>query len=277
MVLNGDCGKRPDMVSRFFKQVAKHFANDMAVVTPNGELLHHSPADGLAKWKAMPEADRKSLVDYGEYDASLDPQPPPKGGVFKVWARAFARRDDGSLEIYKTKVTRSLEAGRDHLWLTEAELASLLPAGDSVDVSAAVTDRLIRTCLVDLVRVGGNGGARRPEQVLSKELRVTVAERGPQRIRLRISGSTRLSTGDPGSGARGKEPKVDAYAFSGEASYDPATRRFERFEFVAFSETGHFDEIAGKTLPFAVGFELVNAESPIDRIAPAHYSAHYYK
>ena len=265
------------MVSRFFKQVAKHFANDMAVVSPNGELLHHSPAEGLAKWKAMPEADRKKVVDYGEYDPSLDPQPPAKGGVFKVWARAFQRNASGALEIYKTKVSRSWEAGRDHLWLTEAEMASLVPSGDSTDVSASVADRLIRTCLIDLVRVGGNGGARRPEQVLQKQIRLAVSERTPARVRLAVSGSTRIATTDPGSGARNKEPKVDEFRFSGEAVYDPRTARFERFVIVAFSDTGHYDEVAEKVLPFGVGFELVAAEAPMDRIAPAHYSPTYFK
>jgi hypothetical protein len=265
------------MVSRFFKQVARHFANDMAVVSPNGELLHHSPSEGLAQWKAMPEADRKKVVDYGEYDASLDPQPPAKGGVFKVWARAFQRNDAGALEIYKTKTSRSWEAGRDHFWLTEAELASLVPSGDSSEMPAPVADRLIRTCLVDLVRVGGNGGARRPEQVLRKEIRLSVSERTPARLRLAVSGSTRIATHDPGSGAKGKEPKVDDFRFSGEAVYDPAAARFERFTFVAYSETGHYDEVAEKILPFAVGFELIAAEAPMDRIPPAHYSANYFK
>lgn len=268
------------MVSRFFKQVARHFANDMAVVSPNGDLLHHSLAEGLAKWRAMAEADRKKLVDYGAYDASLDPQPPPKGAVFKVWARAFSRRDDRSLEIYKTKVTRSFEAGRDHLWLTERELASLVKAeprpGMTVEVPGPVVDRICRTCLVDLVRVGGNGGARRPEQVLSREMRLTVVETTP-RIRFTVSGSARLSTHDAGSGARGKEPKVDEYRFTGEATYDAAAGRFERFDFVAFSETGHYDEVASKTLPFGIGFELVSAEAAMDRIPPAHFSAHDYK
>src|SRR5262245_4358485 len=108
------------MVSRFFKQVSRHFANDMAVVTPNAELLAHAPADGLRKWKGMPAEQRRLLVDFGAYDAALDPAPPAGGIRFKVFARAFVR-NEGALEIYKTKVTRSLEAGRDTLWLTAAE------------------------------------------------------------------------------------------------------------------------------------------------------------
>ena len=124
MVLNGSVDKRGDMVSKFFKQVSRHFANDMAVVSPNAELLAHQPAEGLKKWKEIPPEQRKLMVDFGDYDPALDPAPPAGGLRLKVFARAFTR-NGGALEIYKTKVTRSLEAGRDTLWLTSAEAASL--------------------------------------------------------------------------------------------------------------------------------------------------------
>src|SRR6185436_7877234 len=120
-----------------------------------------------------------TLVDFGPYDASLDPTPPAGGLRFNVFARAFVRNGAG-LEIYKTKVTRSLEAGRDHLWLTAAEAAALA----SAKVPDAVVDRIVRTCLVDLVRVGGNGNAREPEDVLSREMTLTVVEPG----RMKVSG-----------------------------------------------------------------------------------------
>src|SRR6185436_5932108 len=199
------------MVSKFFKQVSRHFANDMAVVSPNAELLHHYPAEGLKKWKELPAEQRKLMVDFGSYDASLDPAPPAGGLRFNVFACAFTR-NGGALEIYKTKVTRSLEAGRDHLWLTAAEAASLA----SAKVPDAVLDRIVRTCLVDLVRVGGNGNARKAEEVLSREMTLTVVEPG----RMKISGTARLVTQDVGSGARPGEPKKDDYRFSGEALFD---------------------------------------------------------
>lgn len=268
MVLNGSVDKRGDMVSKFFKQVSRHFANDMAVVSPNAELLAHQPAEGLKKWKEIPSEQRKLMVDFGPYDASLDPAPPAGGLRFNVFARAFVR-NGAALEIYKTKVTRSLEAGRDHLWLTAAEAASLA----SAKIPDAVVDRIVRTCLVDLVRVGGNGNARKPEDVLSREMTLTVVEPG----RLKISGSARLSTRDPGSGAKTGEPKVDEYRFSGEAAVDARRQAFTRFDFVAFSETGHYDEIAQKVLPFGVAFELSSGETPSDLLPPAFYSTAYFK
>ena len=267
-MLNGSVDKRGDMASKFFKQVSRHFANDMAVVSPNAELLAHEPADGLRKWKEIPAEQRKLMVDFGAYDPSLDPAPPAGGTRFNVFARAFTR-NGGALEIYKTKVTRSLEAGRDHLWLNAAETASLAAA----KVPDAVVDRIVRTCLVDLVRVGGNGNARKLEDVLSRDLRLTVVEPG----RMKVSGSARVSTRDPGSGARPGEPKVDEYRFSGEAVTDADRKVFTRFDVVAFSETGHYDEIAQKVLPFGVAFELSTGETPTDLLPPAFYSSTYFK
>lgn len=269
--------KRGDMVSRFFKQVSKHFANDMAVVSPNGELLAHGLDEGLKKWTEIPEERRKTLADFGEYDASLDPKPPTGGLRFKVFARGFSRNDAGALEIYKTKVTRSLEAGRDYLWLTADEARSLVPTGGTLKVPDPIVDRICRTCLVDLVRVGGNGNARKAEEVLSRELVLTQARAGDGEVRLRISGAARLATRDAGSGAQGGEPKKDDYRFDGEAVYDPKKQAFSRFEFVAFSETGHYDEIAKKILPLGVAFELGTGDAPADLLPPAFYSTTYFK
>jgi hypothetical protein len=268
VVLNGSVDKRGDMVSKFFKQVSRHFANDMAVVSPNAELLGHQPADGLKKWKAMPAEQRKLMVDFGDYNESLDPAPPAGGLRFNVFARAFTRTG-AALEIYKTKVTRSLEAGRDHLWLNAAEAAALA----SLKVPDSVVDRIVRTCLVDLVRVGGNGNARKAEDVLSREMTLTAIEPG----RLKISGSARVQARDVGSGATPGEPKKDEYRFSGEAGYDAVRKVFTRFDFVAFSETGHYDEVAQKVLPFGVAFELSAAETPSDLLPPAFYSTAYFK
>lgn len=273
VVLNGSVDKRGDMVSRFFKRISRHFANDMAVVTPNAELLAHAPGEGLKKWKALPVEERRTLADFGEYDASLDPQPPAGGLRFDVFARGFQRNGSGSLDIYKTKVTRSLEAGRDHLWLTAEEAQSLVPAGPSLKVPEPLVDRICRTSLVDLVRVGGNGNARKADDVLSRELTLTVTDASPGEYRMRVTGSARLATNDPGSGG----PKRDDYRFSGEAVYDRRRKTFSTFAFVAFSETGHYDEIARKTLPLGVCFELTTGETPTDRLPPAFYSKTYFK
>jgi hypothetical protein len=269
------------MVSAFFKRVARHFANEVAVVTPNGKLLSHSPRDGLKSWQNLPRAERTALQDLGRYDIALDPAPPLKGLILKVYARGLVRDSQGNLQIYKTKVARSLEAGRDHLWLTESEKKSLVPArpheGDTLKVADAIVDRIYRNCLIDLVRVGGNGGPRRHEQVLAREMRLTVVAATADAVRLRLDGSARLATSDAGSGARGKSGKVDTYQMLGFATFDVNKESFTRLDLVALSETGHFDEINHKTLPFGVAFELTPGKKPADRLPPSSFGKDYFK
>jgi hypothetical protein len=279
-VLNGDAGSRRDMVSRFFGRVARHFANEVAVVTPNGRLLSHSLTEGLNKWKKLPKARRKTLEDLGKNNAALDPAPPAKGLILKVYARGLERDSAGRLRIYKTKVARSLEAGRDHLWLKEAEWQALLPArfrkGEKRQVPQPLVDRICRRCLIDLVRVGGNGGPRRPEEVLAREIHLTVTEVTPRNIRMSLDGSARLATHDRGSGAFNKEGKVDTFQLLGRLEYDRAKKVFTRFAVVAFSETGHYDEINRKVLPLGVAFELTRGDTPADRVPPSSYGKDYF-
>jgi hypothetical protein len=280
VVLNGDAGARPGLVANFFRRVARHFANEMAVVTPNGQLLAHSPAEGLKKWQALPAEERRRLDDLGLYDSSRDLASPKGGVILNVFARALTRDAAGRLQLYKTEVARSREAGRDHLWLTEAEWRSLVPArarrGETFPVPPPLTDRICRRYLIDLVRVGGNGGPRRPDQVLAEHLRLTVEEVTPTRVCLRLDGSARLATHDPNGGARGKQPKVDDFRLQGFLTYDPGLRKLTRFDLIAFSETGHYDEIHRRVVPLGVAFDLASGDTPTERVPPSSFGKDYF-
>jgi hypothetical protein len=131
------------MVGRFMKRMAGHFANETAVVTPNAKVLSHSLAEGLAKWKELPRQERKNLDDLGAYDPRREPAPPAGGLILNVYARGLTRDGEGRWHIYRNpKAHLSREAGRDHLWLTEAERRSLVPADPKKGVRAAVPDGL---------------------------------------------------------------------------------------------------------------------------------------
>jgi hypothetical protein len=91
LVLNGDAGNQPGMVSTFFRRVAKHFANEMAVVTPNGQLLSHDLDEGLMKWRALPVEQRRRLDDLGSFETSFLPSPPRRGLVLQVYSRGLMR------------------------------------------------------------------------------------------------------------------------------------------------------------------------------------------
>jgi hypothetical protein len=280
MVLNGDAGSRPAMVGTFFKRVAKHFANEVAVVTPNGRLLSHSLAEGLAMWQRMSKAERTTLEDLGKYDATLDPGPPAGGLILNVYARGLIRDPAGRLQVYKTDVARSREPGRDHLWLTQAEWQAWVPSrpiqGAVVAVPNAVVERICRYCLIDLVRVGGNGGPRRPEDVRPGEWQLTVAEVTPASVQLRLDGSARLVTHDRGNGAQDQEGKADTYQLLGFLRYDRRQGVFTRADVVALSETGHYDEMHRKVVPLGVAFELAQGQVPAERVAPASFGKNYF-
>src|SRR5262249_34907252 len=124
VVLNGDC-TRQEMTARFMKRLARHFANETAVVTPNGQVLSHDPEQGLAKWKKLPAAERRQFDDLGRYDPKSDPQPPEGGLILKVFARGLERDEQGRLQIYRhPRAHLSQEPGRDFLWLTGGEWQS---------------------------------------------------------------------------------------------------------------------------------------------------------
>jgi hypothetical protein len=276
VVLNGDCAKQ-ELGRTFLKRMKGHFANEMAIVTPNGEYLSGYLAPGLKKWQELPADRRTKLVEMGAYDPSLEPTPPPGGLILQVFSRALTRVD-GKLVPYKTKVSRSWEPGRDFVWLTAAEWRSLVPTsarpGARQEVPAALQDRLIRRSLIDLVRVGGNGGPRRPEQVLARELTVTVAEASPTTVRLELKGSARLTCSV--SQVKG-QPRIDEFQLTGRAVYDVQRQAITRFELLAFSATGHFDEINNEIRPMGIFFERLEGRTPAERAAPSSWGKDYFK
>src|SRR5262249_13675894 len=158
---------------------------------------------------------RTKLQSLGAHEPDLEPSPPPGGLILQVFSRALTHVG-GEFVPYKTKVSRSWEPGRDFAWLTESEWRSLLPAtlhpGVRQVVAAPIQDRLIRRSVIDLGRVGGNGGPRRPEQVLAKDLTVTAKQVSPTMIRLHLKGSARLSTDE---GPKKGQPKIDEFQLTG--------------------------------------------------------------
>jgi hypothetical protein len=184
------------------------------------------------------------------------------------------------LQIYKTEVARSLEAGRDHLWLTAGEAASLVPrsaiAGAQQAVPEPIVDRICRRNLIDLVRVGGNGGPRRPEEVLEQRMRATISAVTDAEVRLRFDGFARLATHDAGSGARKDAPKIDEYLLTGEATFERTKGQFTEFKLIAWSETGHYDEIHQKVLPLGIAFLLSPEEQPAEQAPPSSFGKDYF-
>jgi hypothetical protein len=280
LALDGDCA-RQEMAAIFLKRLKGHFANEMTVATPNARLLAGSLEEGLKKWQALPKKERTQLEDLGRFDPRREPALPEGGLVLAVFARPLvADGAPGRYRIYRNpKAHLAQEPGRDHLWMTAEESKSLLPVQLRPGVSKAVppklVDRICRRYLIDLVRIGGEGGPRRREDVVSQELKITVEEKTANRIRLRLAGSTIYRTHGPEHGVPAGQRR-DAFQVLGWAEVDRSTGAFVRFDVVAVCETGHFDEIGRKVTPLGIAFTLTPGKQPADRVRPHSLYQDYF-
>jgi hypothetical protein len=278
LALNGDID-RQEMGRKFLRRIANHFSNEWGIVTPNGQKLGNDMTAAVKKWRALSRADRERLDDLGTFDPAKEPRPPQGGLVLKVFARPLERTGD-TVAIYRNpKAHLSKEPGRDHAWLTAAEVKSLVPTkvekGYEYAVPEAIADRLCRRYLIDLVRIGGEGGPRRRENERSRKLRLTVEDVTKDIITLRLAGEASYLSFGPECGVKDRKGREDRFRIGGVLEYDRNANGFRRVEAVALCETGHFDEIGKKLVGLGVGFELSPAKAPADRVRP-HSLYHDY-
>jgi hypothetical protein len=274
-------------------------------VTPGGKLLGNNARQALAKWQALPEAERSPgavrVGEVGEIDARLAaPTPPPGGLILKLYYRAFMGEPDGKLryvtgkDLWHDEKGERTEEGKekqypgslttpqaqpDHLWLTEAEWQSLIPAGprkgDTFSLPAAVADRLCRWHLNPL-NVYGEANPLGRKEVRAAELTLTVTDVSPGSLHLRLDGFASLGAELPARDAGaigyrdrwGYEPRLLGYLV-----YDRQKNAFQRFDIVALGD--HFGKLGiadsasrpGRQ-PLGIAFELVKGDAPADRVPP---------
>jgi hypothetical protein len=125
------------------------------------------------------------------------------------------------------------------------------------------------------VRIGGEGGPRRRDDIVSQQLTFTVEEVTEQRVRLRLDGTAVYKTHGREHGVPAGERR-DAFWVQGHADLDRASGRWDRFDAVALCETGHFDEIGRKVTALGIAFELTPAVEPMDRVRPHSFFHHYF-
>lgn len=283
-------------------------------VTAGGKVLESGGMGfdlrgALAKWKALPESERApGAVQVGklvQIDAPRSgPLAPPGGLILKVYTRAFMRDGEGRLRILtgkdlcydeegkdteETRKQRSSQgdtisqAHPDHLWLTEAEWKSLMPAtpriGDKFPMPAAIAERILRFHLNPL-RIYGRFGpdALERKEVRAGELNLTVEAAGPEQVRLRLDGFARLGQDPPAAVAQGRIASLTLWGYEprvlGYLEYDPRRRAFTRFDAVALGD--HFGRFGSSTVsasrvglqPLGISFELVQGDRPADLVPP---------
>jgi hypothetical protein len=274
-------------------------------VTAGGKLLGNDALAALRQFQALPESERApgavQVEELGKVDTQRAAPGPPLGGlILKVYYRAFMRESDRDFRYvtardlwhdergakseawpgmpFDKNTTR--QAQPDHMWLTEAEWRSLMPAapqqGDTFPVPAAIADRFFRWHLNPL-NVYGESSPLVPGAVRAGALNLTVTTVRPNRVRLWLEGFARLGkeataeardTGKACMDQWGYEPRV-----IGHLEYDPRRRKFTRFDVVAlgdhFGRLGICDGAARPGCqPLGISFELVEGDQPADRIAP---------
>ena len=237
--------------------------------------------NALQKWRSLPESERApgavKVPDLGKVDPDYHRQPPTNGAIIKVYARALDQQKrspkliESAFSDAQCKLGAGDEASRDHLWLTESEWRSLIPAepkvGARFPVPQKIVERILRFHLVDNTR--GEPTFWRRDEIRDTELTLIVQSVTPSEIQLRLEGFARLAT-DPDSekATRGYEPQLE-----GQIKYDRIHQRLTQFDVVAVGEhwgTGRYTTRAarpGRT-PLGIAFELSSTRSPSDCVAP---------
>lgn len=289
--------RRQDAEGEFFRAVADQgprkgeggsTRQGIYCLTAAGRLLAYKNAgqapdvmreilrDGLAAWRALPEADRRPGAvavpgDAGRVDDRYSRRPPEGGLVLDVFTRALDRNDDGkSYSDADCSLGGGDEAARDHLWLTRDEWRSLIPTqavvGRSAPVPEAIVRRIARFHLVDDTR--GEPPFWSGDEVRAAELTATVESATPAEIRLRLDGRALLATdADPSRAGRGYDARLLGYV-----NYDRKADALTRFDLVAvgdhWGEGPHTGGARPGRTPMGVALALVRGDSPTDSIPP---------
>jgi hypothetical protein len=274
-------------------------------VTAGGKLLGSSPSEAILQWQSLPDAERApaavTVEELGQVDPKyISPSPPAGSLILKLYYRAFMRQD-GQLryvtgkdlchdengntteEAWDVMYPGSLstpQAQPDHLWLTQAEWKSLIPAepqkGARFPMPKAITERLCRWHLNPLL-VYGEANPLSGQNIRAVELTLTVARVTPAILYLQLDGSAQLGEGkEPEAGAASVAYR-DRWGYKpcllGFLEYNRRRQAFQRFDMVAFGDhygkLGIADSGARPGLqPLGIAFELANSELPAEQIPP---------
>jgi hypothetical protein len=238
---------------------------------------------GFTEWNRLSTAEHTALPAGKEIHPPQVSRcsPPPDGLVVAVFVRQLKRDSSGSLsriapielrqqDLYPHWYAWMTQPAHTNLWLTKAEWQSLLPArlvkGETYPVPAAIRKRVFRFHLVD--NTFGLPVPWKPDQIRAGELNLTVEETSPM-VRLRLYGSALLTTQpDPDQSKHGYDAKL-----TGVLEYDPARKRFTRFDVVALGDCWGGDYEGGRfkrpgRTPLGVAFRLTAGENAIDRVPP---------
>lgn len=271
--------------------------NALLAATASGKHLArvgHRVDLALAEWNKLPEKERKpgavqvDGLNGKEFQTHWLYERAPGMLIAKVYTRPLTRNAKGEV-TFGTRGNIAVPADRgparewgpadlgwDHLWLTEAEWKSLLPAnprvGDKTPVPGPLVERMVRNHIV--LEVQGATRAHAAEQILSRNMTLTVEEVSSAGVGLRLDGSVLLA--HP-SGKGAEVNKNVGYGFDGKylgyLNYNATKKAFDRFDVVAFGESwsdgGNFHGSRPGRHWTGIAFELPRADVKAPILPPA--------
>ena len=287
--------RRDDEEGKFFRKVADQgprkgeggsTRQGIYCLTADGKLLAYKNAgqapdvmrdvlrQGLAQWRKLPADQRRpgasTVGDSGATDKRFDRKPPRGGLIVNVFTRILDRDSTGAWSCGTCDFAGGNYAARDHLWITEAEWKSLIPAqvkqGDQRPLSATLAERIVRFHLMDNTR--GEPPFWTREQIRANKLTLTAEEVTPTHITWRLEGTALLATtADAAKADRGFDVRL-----LGHLSFNRSQPACERFEIVAVGDHwGHGTFTPGARpgrAPLGVVFELAHGDSAADQVPP---------
>jgi hypothetical protein len=287
--------RRDDEEGKFFRRVADQgprkgeggsTRQGIYCLTADGKLLAYKNAgqapdvmrdvlrQGLAQWRKLPAAQRRpgasTVGDSGATDKRFDRKPPKSGLIVNVFTRILDRDSSGACSCGTCDFAGGNYAARDHLWITEVEWKSLIPAqikqGERRPMPAALADRITRFHLLDNTR--GEPPFWSREHVRANKLTLLAEEVTPNHVVWRLEGSVLLATNaDPAKADRGFDVRL-----LGHLKFNRSQPACERFDIVALGD--HWGEgtytrgARPGRAPLGVAFELAQGDSAADRVPP---------
>ena len=261
---------------------------DWTVLTPDGRFLGREVKDGMAKWRELPEAERKpgatAVKQVTESERQEQPAPPDGALVVRIRQRTLKKTKDGQFALIKgeedldflnsiTKLDRwhpsFLGSFQDVMWLPQDEWQMLIPEnpskGDRLPLPPRVKDRLLLWHLTN--RTLNAGMAWEKTDLRAENVMLTVEEVAPV-LRLRLDGKVLFEIEGTDADkklawqrtARGYDAKMLGFL-----DYDPRQKTFTRFDMAVVGDWWGGDNEGGRRnvdrLPLALAFELPPAEA----------------
>ena len=283
--------RRKDAAGEFFMKVAMQGPRGKGngtkqghyIITPSGKLLGFNNnrsverrmafiRDALAKWEALPAAERKpgavkvAPLGSARTDKNFQADPPADGVVLAAAARILKAGDGGKMEHCGAEDSPrgwGHLTAVDHMWIQKSEWDELIAAGKKGgDMPPRIAYRLLRSHLIDFTR--GEPPFWKHGEVRSHKLSISPLGKPGH---FKVEGEALLATdADPAKADRGYQVKL-----LGKIETD-ASGKATKFDLVALGDhwgEGTYTRGArpGRN-PLGIAFSLVDPKDHAATVRP---------